>query len=75
MARKLEEIEANQRVVLSELGRLKAAVIKHVPADEAQALFHQEQYDDSAEFENFCSKLEDDPVFKELFVSMFWNVI
>jgi len=64
-------MQANQRYIMNDLGKLKAAVIKRVPADEALDIYQQEQYSDETEFQNFCIKLEDDPVFKDLFVSIY----
>lgn len=74
MSQKQAEMDANQRCIMQDLSKLKAAIIKRVPADDALDLYRQERYTEVAEFETFCSKLDEDQAFKDLFVSMMFEL-
>lgn len=68
ICQKLETIENTQGMLLRDIGRIKAALIRAGP-DNDQNMVDTHQHSESDAFEAFCQQLENEQGFREQHVS------
>ena len=66
---KLEVLEEKQDAIVSDVAKIKSALIKRTDLEGSQQLFEAKLYETAAEFDAFGEKLNSDKAFQELFVS------
>lgn len=69
MLQHIQRLEERQTIIMKDLAKIKAALIKRADEDSREELFEQQQCSNSETFEAFCQKLEEDKNYRELYVS------
>lgn len=69
--RNQEAILQNQQILMSDMARIKAVLIKRIGDDERENFAEYKRFETSDEFEEFCSKLEDRNE-RVMFVSVYY---
>lgn len=69
MLQHIQMLEERQTVIMNDLAKIKAVLIKRADEDGCEELFEQQQCSSSETFEAFCQKLEEDKNYRELYVS------
>ncbi|CAM4671508.1 unnamed protein product [Leuciscus chuanchicus] len=69
MLQHIQRLEERQTLIMKDLAKIKAALIKREDEDGREELFEQQQCSNSETFEAFCQKLEEDKNYRELYVN------
>ncbi|KAK7143949.1 hypothetical protein R3I93_014955 [Phoxinus phoxinus] len=69
MLQHIQRLEERQTLIMKDLAKIKAALIKRADEDGREELFEQQQCSNSETFEAFCQKLEEDKNYRELYVN------
>ncbi|XP_077053357.1 uncharacterized protein LOC143703101 [Siphateles boraxobius] len=69
MLQHIQRLEERQTLIMKDLAKIKAALIKRADEDGREELFEQQQCSNSETFEAFCQKLEEDKIYRELYVN------